>query len=471
MIQSDTAWISQMIAQERQSAAHIRILTLYVPIVLCAIAWVLRRPRVRTLASPLLSLLWTLPMLVILQRLNLHYHWWTFDPHTSCLLEMPIALYIGWAIFWGLLPQLAWPKLDIVSIAVVAFSFDFLLMVYLDPALDIDRTNWIAGYIPAWLIGEAVAIALVLVPAMLLFRWTENDDHLGLRASGQVVLAALVFLYLIPELVFALRPGTPEWRPLLSTSRFVLQFWAQILLLLAMPGISAVQEFAIRGRGTPLPYDPPRKLVTTGIYRYCANPMQLSCAAVMLVEAVVLRSPWLLAAGAMSTIYSAGLAQWDENLDLARRFDTATQSDGPSQDNPAAISYTTYRKAVPAWRIRWRPFAAGPPATLYVAETCSACRGVRSFLEQRDPRALVFVAAESLPAGSIRRLRYVPIDGPAESGVLALARALEHLNFVWAFAGLLLRLPVIHDAAQLLTDEAGFGPRTLQSTCPTSHKA
>ena len=471
MIQADTSWVSRMVMQERESAAHIRILVLYVPIVLCAIAWLLRKPRIRTIAAPLLSLLWTLPTLLILQRVNLCCHWWSFDTQTPCFLGMPVALYLGWAVFWGLLPQLAWTKLDVLSIAIVAFSFDFVVMFHLSPALVIGPGTVAGSYAPAWLVGEAVAIVLVLVPAMLLFRWTENDTHLGLRAGGQVILSALIFLYLFPELVFALRAGTPGWRPLLTTPRFILQVWAQILLLLAVPGISAVQEFAIRGRGTPLPYDPPRKLVTSGIYRYCANPMQFSCAVVMLAEAVVLRSLWLAAAAVMSTIYSAGLAHWDEELDLAQRFGAVTPPGGSFDTAAPAFTWRTYRAAVPAWRIRWRPFAGGPPASLYVAATCFTCRGVRAFFEQRDPLGLIFVAAESLPAGSIRRLRYVPADGPSESGVLALARALEHLNFAWAFVGMLLRLPVVHHAAQLLTDVAGFGPRTLYTPCSTGKDA
>lgn len=32
-------------------------------------------------------------------------------------------------------------------------------------------------------------------------------------------------------------------------------------------------EFAWRGRGTPAPFDPPRKLVVSGVYRYVRNPM------------------------------------------------------------------------------------------------------------------------------------------------------------------------------------------------------
>jgi protein-S-isoprenylcysteine O-methyltransferase Ste14 len=456
---------TRMFAEVQDRAAQIRAIALYVPIALCVVAYLSRRARIRTLASPLLSLLWTLPALLILQRFNLRSEWWSFDEHTPCLLGMPVALYLGWAIFWGLLPQLAWPKLDVLSIAIVAYSFDVLVMMFLSPALQISPHASGVLPVPAWLVGEALGIALVLVPAMLLFRWTEDKTHLGLRAGGQVLLSGLVFLYLVPELVFVLRPGTLAWRPFFAMPRFRLQLWLQLLTLLAVPGLSAVQEFATRGRGTPLPYDPPQKLVTTGVYRYCTNPMQFSCTVVMLAEAVMLRNAWLVAAAGMAALYSMGLAQWDERIDLERRFDRKS-SDGDSDGQ--ALCWTTYRLAVPAWRFRWRPFADGPPSTLYIAATCPVCSGLRAFLLQRVPVGLTLLDAETLPVGSIRRLRYVPADGASESGVLAFARALEHLNLGWAFCGFVLRLPVVHQAAQLLTDVAGFGPRTLPALCEVS---
>lgn len=372
-----------------------------------------------------------------------------------------------------MLPQLPWPKLDVLSIAIVAFSFDFVMMLFLSPAFDLS-SRMLGAAVPAWLVGEVVGIVLVLVPAMLLFRWTENDTNLPLRAGGQVMLAALVFLYLIPELVFGLGPRSARWGPLNESSRLARELWAQVLLLLAVPGISAVQEFAARGGGTPLPYDPPRRLVTSGIYRYCANPMQLSCAVVMLAEALILRNLWLAAGAVMSAIYSAGLAHWDEDVDLERRFGAGSPRGESIRSSGAVgqeVSWSRYRAAVPAWRVRWQPFTGEPAATLYVAASCKACRGVRAFLEQRAPAGLVFCDAESLPSGSIRRLRYVPAGGQAESGVRAFARALEHVNFGWAFCGMLLRLPLIHHTAQLLADTAGFGPRTLGPVCATGQRA
>jgi len=47
--------------------------------------------------------------------------------------------------------------------------------------------------------------------------------------------------------------------------------------------------FALRGKGTPAPFDPPRKLVVGGPYCVVRNPMYWSVLFVMLGEAAVLR--------------------------------------------------------------------------------------------------------------------------------------------------------------------------------------
>jgi protein-S-isoprenylcysteine O-methyltransferase Ste14 len=169
----------------------------------------------------------------------------------------------------------------------------------------------------------------------------------------------MVFLFLLPEIVFALRPGA-GWAPLLDQASWLRQLSIQMLLLLAVPGVSAVMEFANRGRGTPIPYDPPQRLVTSGMYRYIANPMQVSCAAVMLLWAGILRNGWMVLAAAMATIYSAGVAEWDERLDLELRFGDA---------------WRTYRREVRNWRPRWRPSPSGGPARTRVH--CGELRAVQ----------------------------------------------------------------------------------------------
>jgi hypothetical protein len=94
---------------------------------------------------------------------------------------------------------------------------------------------------------------------------------------------------------------------------------------------------------------------------------------------------------------------------------------------------------------------------VYIARDCGTCSDVRRFLELRRPTALQFVDAETLPAGSITRMRYTCSDETVE-GVRAFARALEHLHLGWAFAGALLRLPILASLVQLLLDVSGYGP-------------
>jgi protein-S-isoprenylcysteine O-methyltransferase Ste14 len=51
--------------------------------------------------------------------------------------------------------------------------------------------------------------------------------------------------------------------------------------------------FAWTGHGTPAPFDPPRRLVVVGTYRFVRNPMYFGVATFLLGEAILFtRSPW-----------------------------------------------------------------------------------------------------------------------------------------------------------------------------------
>ena len=49
-------------------------------------------------------------------------------------------------------------------------------------------------------------------------------------------------------------------------------------------------EFAWRGIGTPAPFDPPRRLVITGLYRWVRNPMYVGAGAALAGAALYYRS-------------------------------------------------------------------------------------------------------------------------------------------------------------------------------------
>lgn len=418
-------------------AAWTRTGAIYVPMMAALLAGALRKRQPRLFAACLISVLWVLPSLLAVQRLNEWAGWWSFTGEGVRFRGMPLELYLGWVLLWGLVPQLAFPRLAIGWCGALMIVVDLIAMPMCKAVVELG---------PQWILGEAVAVVVVLAPALCIARWTMEDTHLRIRAALQVATSGMLFLFLVPEVAFALRPGR-GWEPLLQLAGWHRQLAIQIIFLLAVPGVAAVMEFAERGLGTPIPYDPPKRLVTSGIYRYCANPMQLSCGLVMLAWAGLLRNGWLVLAAATSIVYSAGIAEWDERQDLARRFEA---------------EWKHYRAAVRNWRPRWRPYHTGPTARLYIAGSCGPCSELRSWLEARKPLGLQFIAAEMLPAGSIRRMRYDPNDGSAAvDGVRALGRALEHLHLGWALSGAALRLPLVWQSVQLLMDASGLGPRLI----------
>ena len=62
--------------------------------------------------------------------------------------------------------------------------------------------------------------------------------------------------------------------------------WIVVAIGLAI-ALPCVWEFAWRGFGTPAPFDPPRKLVVSGPYRFVRNPMYVGFGLVLLGEAIV----------------------------------------------------------------------------------------------------------------------------------------------------------------------------------------
>ncbi len=56
-------------------------------------------------------------------------------------------------------------------------------------------------------------------------------------------------------------------------------------ILIALGGVIVIEcafEFAWRGIGTPAPFDPPRRLVISGLYRWVRNPMYVGLGGVLL---------------------------------------------------------------------------------------------------------------------------------------------------------------------------------------------
>jgi len=414
----------------------VRATSLYVALVLTAAVWVWRRPDPRSIAGAALAFVWNLPVVLILHMVAARMGWWRFDASGGMLLGMPVDLYLAWAWLWGALPALAFPTLPVFGVALVAFGFDVLLMPAAAPVLRLG---------PEWVVGETVGLIAALVPGQLLARWTERDERLPQRAVIQAMGFNGLLLFVLPAIAIEGSGGVwlnPLTRPAWQNSLFI-----QLLVLPGIVGLTAVQEFVTRGKGTPVPFDPPKALVTTGIYAYVRNPMQLASVALLFVLGLVLGNVWVSAAGMMAHICSIGLAGWDEDEDLRQRFGDA---------------WITYRRSVRRWIPRLRPWQPQdkPGARLYVAEHCGMCCDVGRWFVQHGATKLTVVPAGTYP-GTLTRITYVAGDATTAHGVEALARGLEHLHFGWAMVGFVLRLPVLCSLTQLVVDASGGEPRSV----------
>jgi protein-S-isoprenylcysteine O-methyltransferase Ste14 len=416
----------------------IRAAALYLPVVIGAIACLIKRPDPRQLTGAFMALAWNLPFLLALHVIALALGWWRFDAEGGLLFGMPIDLWLGWALLWGPVAYIAFPRTSLPIVVAIALLIDVWVMPAAAPLVELgDR----------WIVGEFVALTSCLIPAQLLARWTAADRYLSARATLQVIAFSVLVVWLLPAI--AISASGTEWRIPITWPHWIPGIVVQLLAVPAILGLSAVQEFVTRGGGTPIPFDPPRRIVTSGPYAYVANPMQLSAAVVLIAIGAIVANVWVALAGAMSIVYSAGLAYWDEDQDLRRRFGDA---------------WMVYRSKVPIWLPRARPWYRddSPTAILYVSDECEMCREVASWYRSRSVRGLAIVPAEDHPRETLTRIRYESAEGGYRaSGIDAVGRALEHIHLGWAFAGFAIRLPIVSSLVQVIVDASGGQPRPV----------
>ena len=100
-------------------------------------------------------------------------------------------------------------------------------------------------------------------------------------------------------------------------------------------------EFAVRGLGTPAPIAPTKYLVTTALHRYVRNPMYLGVALAIVGEGVGLRSFHVVEYAAVMLVIAHIFVLFYEEPTLHRQF---------------GAYYDRYRRRVPRWVPRLRPF-------------------------------------------------------------------------------------------------------------------
>ena len=114
------------------------------------------------------------------------------------------------------------------------------------------------------------------------------------------------------------------------------------LVLVIVGGALAVWcilTFALVGQGTPAPFDPPRKLVAAGPYRWVRNPMYIGAGAALSGAALYYQSAALMAFAAGFLVVAHLFVVFYEEPTLERSF---------------GARYADYRNAVPRWVPTWR---------------------------------------------------------------------------------------------------------------------
>jgi protein-S-isoprenylcysteine O-methyltransferase Ste14 len=164
---------------------------------------------------------------------------------------------------------------------------------------------------------------------------------LGLPSSRAALLKTLIFTIVVPGTVTVL---VPRWilaseEPNTLPLGAVRILGAHLLLVGAVVYLRCAWDFAVAGRGTPAPLDPPRELVARGLYRYVRNPMYVGILAILVGEALFFGSRRLLVYAAVAALFFNLFVLFYEEPALRRQF---------------GKSYERYRKEVPRWIPRLR---------------------------------------------------------------------------------------------------------------------
>jgi protein-S-isoprenylcysteine O-methyltransferase Ste14 len=166
---------------------------------------------------------------------------------------------------------------------------------------------------------------------------------------GWAALGSVAFFVLTPGGVVGLVPWwLTGWRvrdP--PPGGLPLQALGGVLLLGGLAVlVHAFGRFVAEGRGTPAPVAPTERLVVGGLYRYVRNPMYLGVLAAIVGQGLLLGQLGLLAYAALVWVAVATFVQAYEEPTLHARY---------------GAEYDAYRRAVPAWWPRLRPWRPQGP--------------------------------------------------------------------------------------------------------------
>jgi protein-S-isoprenylcysteine O-methyltransferase Ste14 len=157
-------------------------------------------------------------------------------------------------------------------------------------------------------------------------------------AAGSTLFFALapgVVAGLVPWLLTGWDAADPAWPWPVRVIGAVLLAGCAVVL------VQAFVRFVREGRGTPAPVGPTERLVVGGLYRHVRNPMYVAVVGAIVGQALLLGRPVLLVYAALAGAGMALFVRGYEEPLLAARY---------------GEQYRAYRRAVPGWLPRLRPW-------------------------------------------------------------------------------------------------------------------
>jgi protein-S-isoprenylcysteine O-methyltransferase Ste14 len=174
---------------------------------------------------------------------------------------------------------------------------------------------------------------------------TSAWAYAGSVREFEAAVASAVFFLAAPGVVAGLVPWLlTDWRSSNPPASVAVLGGAFIVVGVGVL-LHAFVRFVVEGRGTPAPIAPTQRLVVGGLYRHVRNPMYVAVGATIVGQALLLGRPLLFAYAALFWVVVAAFVRSYEEPTLSARY---------------GEEYAAYRRAVPAWRPRLRPWSPKP---------------------------------------------------------------------------------------------------------------
>jgi len=260
----------------------VRGLLFLLPLALWAYVFINQRVARKEITGSFMGFVWAFHVVLLLNVIFINKGFWSPSIQENMFYGVPLDWVFSQAVILGAIIPLG-RLLSISAIVRHLAQIGMIIVIYYSAGLALNDLN-------AFIIVTSVYVSCATL-AMALSDWTANDTHIRARSLLQAIAWALLLLWLFPSTVLYLT--VDSWSAVLQRD---LATTVLYLLPLLIPGfllVSALVQFAIEGNGTAFPYDPPKRLVTGGVYQYLSNPMQVGICLMMCWWGVFIQSIWI----------------------------------------------------------------------------------------------------------------------------------------------------------------------------------